>query len=178
MLPMNNFCLIRHPPALNIEGCCYGRLDVDVEPEHLSQAADTLRTTLPALPVFSSPARRCMALAAQLAEEFTVLDDLAELDFGEWEGQRWDNIPRNALDDWAAKPWTYRPGGGESAQDVLLRWRAARTHIAQQARTGSLVVSHAGLIRLALWDAGQLPTERFWAFPVAHAQPYVVPMPC
>ena len=39
---------------------------------------------------------------------------LAELDFGHWEMQSWDGIPRAEVDAWAADVAHYRPGGGES----------------------------------------------------------------
>ena len=60
------------------------------------------------------------------------------------------------MDAWAADPLRYRPGGGESVNDVLLRVRRAWTGIASSADT-TLVVTHAGPIRCLLHVALGVP---------------------
>jgi alpha-ribazole phosphatase len=76
---------------------------------------------------------------------------LAEMDFGHWEGQRWDDIPRPALDAWTADFHHHRPGGGESVASFLARVRAALDDCAQQARGPGvhrvLWITHAGVVR-------------------------------
>lgn len=57
--------LIRHAKPVIEEGICYGRLDI--EAENTLGVADHLRNALPpGLPVWSSPLRRCLALAEAL----------------------------------------------------------------------------------------------------------------
>lgn len=164
--------LVRHPPCLAGAGRCYGRLDLPVAATELASAAAQLRTQLPALPVFSSPLRRCLALARRLHARPTVLADLRELDFGRWEGQPWEAIDRSELDAWAADIWQYRPGGGENALELKQRWLRVYAHLEQQAPAGAILIAHAGLIRLALAEAGLLAGRERWAAPIVHATPY------
>jgi len=153
--------LIRHPPPKDIEGLCYGRLNVSVDESSVVEArkliADQIPVdTLDTAPVFCSPLTRCRVLAEQLAAPKAPLpsDDLIEMDFGMWQGLRWDAIPRNQIDEWAAEVWDYRPGGGESAQMVRRRWQRWLGVIRQRGEKVVIAVTHAGVIRVALADAG------------------------
>ena len=88
--------LIRHPRPLIAPGVCYGRLDVAAE-DPLPIAA-ALRALLPAgAPVWSSPLQRCRLLAGHLRPQPRLDERLQEIDFGDWEGQAWDDIPRQEI---------------------------------------------------------------------------------
>ena len=96
--------LIRHPRPLIESGVCYGQLDVEAEDP--ARLADQLAARLPArIPIISSPLRRARVLAEALGKRLDapVHDDprLREIDFGNWEGQRWEAIDRALLDAWA-----------------------------------------------------------------------------
>jgi alpha-ribazole phosphatase len=149
--------LVRHPQPSHIDGLCYGRLDVVVERRALIDAADSVlahipRQVLAGAHVYSSPSSRCQALARHLAapREPILAEDLAEMNFGHWEGVAWDAIPRAQMDAWTADVWGYRPGGGESANMVEIRWLRWLEHT-RCIGTGIVVaVTHAGVIRVAL----------------------------
>ncbi len=122
------FALIRHTRCDVAAGTCYGYLDVPLA----STAAADIGLTLSRVPqvdlVFSSPSQRCYSLARAIANrdacEIRTRDDLRELNFGSWEGLRWDDIPRTLSDAWAADPWNNTPPNGESESQL---WqRAAR----------------------------------------------------
>ena len=93
--------LIRHPrPFLDL-GICYGRLDIQAEDPQ--PVAARLKPLLPeGTTFFSSPLQRARLLAEALDPETRIDARLSEMDFGEWEGQPWDAIDRDALDAWAA----------------------------------------------------------------------------
>lgn len=78
--------------------------------------------------------------------ETTVSQDFAEMDFGDWENRRWEEIGRAALDDWAADFLGYAGHGGESV--AHLRDRVARG--LEAVPEGAVVVTHAGVIKAAL----------------------------
>src|SRR5579872_1552412 len=105
--------LVRHPPVLLAPGICYGRRDVALDPAQAPAAIARIVAALadfPA-PVWTSPATRCRQVAMALGE---INQDarVLELDFGAWEGQSWDAIPRAELDRWAADPLGFAPPGG------------------------------------------------------------------
>ena len=77
---------------------------------------------------------------------------LKEMNFGTWEGQRWDAIPRQELDGWTDAFETWRCGDGECVQDVMQRvaavWDEAQAHT-QATGQPTVWVTHAGVIRAA-----------------------------
>lgn len=156
--------LIRHPKPLIESGICYGRLDCPAE--DVPSVADTLLAELPqGLPVWSSPLRRCRELAAHLHARPMIDDRLAEMYFGEWEGRRWDDIPRAELDAWAADVAGYVPPGGESPRDLQ---RRALDFVASLTVPEAVIVTHAGVIRTLLAHWQGLPPERWTALNFAY----------
>ena len=138
--------LIRHPRPIVAAGTCYGRRDVAAE--NPAPAAERLRAVLPAgLPVWSSPSRRCLALAQLLADQPVADARLMEMNFGDWEGRPWDDIPRDQLDAWAADIAGYAPPGGESPLQVQAR---VLDFVAELRVPAAVLVTHAGVIRMLL----------------------------
>ena len=115
----------------------------------------------------ASPASSPPASAVPL----TLDARLAEIDFGAWEGRPWAAIPRAELDAWAADLLHARPHGGESVAMLLARTRAA---LADLRATGApcIAVTHAGVIRAALFVAGGDPAA--WQRPIPYAEPIVL----
>ena len=172
--------LIRHPPPLIEAGVCYGRLDLDCADPALYAAA--LQAQLPAgTVVFSSPLRRAHrlaeALAQTLATEVRLDERLREIDFGAWEGCRWDDIARAEIDAWAADVLGYAPPGGESvaalqarAVDFAASLASSRAASLASSRAASLassragsvaIVSHAGVLRALIGHWRALPTREW-----------------
>jgi alpha-ribazole phosphatase len=73
---------------------------------------------------------------------------LAEMNFGRWEMQSWDDIPRAEVDAWAADLLHYRPGGAECVLEVAQRVAAVIDDLRQAGTLEALLVCHAGTIRL------------------------------
>ena len=134
-------------------GTCYGRLDVPLAPGWRGWAieqADRLAATAP-VRIWTSPASRCLSVADVLARRLgleAIPDQrLLELDFGDWEGRRWEDVPRAALDRWAADPLGFRPPGGESGSALIERVGSFARALADDA-CSCVVVSHGGPLRL------------------------------
>lgn len=162
---------IRHLPLPGVAGLCYGRSDLPPDVAATTAAAAALSARLPRWPVVSSPARRCRLLAESLAERlqttFACDERWSEMHFGEWEQCRWDTLPRDALDRWAADPLGYRPPAGESALELFARVASAVDALHDDV----IVVTHGGPIR-ALWHLhGGLPPLEASARPVPHGVP-------
>lgn len=164
--------LLRHPPLLGAEGYCYGRSQPGVvDDTALGRALAGLQGFC-GLPVSSSPSPRCLALAQRLSSAVCIEPALQELDFGTWEGCRWDDISRTQLDDWAADIWHYPPGGGESARQLQARWQRLRLRWRADGEPLRVVVTHAGVIRMALAEAGLIAEADRWSSPIQHLHPY------
>ncbi|EGI76350.1 histidine phosphatase family protein [Hylemonella gracilis] len=167
--------LVRHAPPLIAPGVCYGASDVEADAERTAACAAQLALELPrGLTVHSSPLRRCLQLAQALCAlrpDLQLRQDprLREMDFGQWEGVRWDDIPRAAYEAWTADFGTERFGGQESVNDVLSRVAAAREE-ALAAGQEVVWVTHGGVLRaLALLGQGMNRLDRADQWPATVA---------
>lgn len=168
--------LVRHATPLIAPGTCYGHLDVPADTAATQAAATHLAAVLPdGVPVMHSTLQRCEQLALDLKAlrpDLTVLADprLREMNFGAWEGQRWDAIGKAPIDAWTTDFAHSAPGGGECLAAMLQRVSAALLAAQQQsaAHSGSDVVwiTHAGVARCVRWlqrcTPGQLPQADQW----------------
>jgi alpha-ribazole phosphatase len=147
--------LLRHTRPVGSDGVCYGRADLPPGPDLPREARRLDAQIGPVTAILSSPLVRCLRLAEALgaARALPVLRDprLAEIDFGAWEGLRWDAIPRAEIDAWAADLHHARPHGGETVAELALRVGEALA----AAPAGALIVTHMGPIRAALARAGR-----------------------
>ena len=155
--------LVRHAAVQVQTGVCYGRSDVALQPgwESIVGGLAVLARGMPCSVVYTSPASRCHDMAGRLAQatgmSMVVDARLAELDFGQWEGQRWDDVARTQLDAWAADPEGFAPPGGESGRTLRARVGAFWQDIAAKG-TAACVLSHGGPLRiLASLAVGEVP---------------------
>lgn len=165
--------LVRHALPQVAQGTCYGALDVAADEASTRQAALALAQALPPDAVLhSSPLQRCTQLAAALCAlradlTFTTDSRLREMDFGAWEGQRWDALAPAELKAWTDDFAHHRPGGGESVHSFMARvaqaWDEATLHDAN-----TVWITHAGVIRAAaLLHAGQASVTQAAQWPSA-----------
>lgn len=148
--------LLRHgdvagPPAL------YGRTDVALSETGWSRL-HRVPLVLPYQAVLSSPRRRCRDYAEQIASQRTLplrlVDDLAEMDFGEWDGVPFSvTLPQwSAMTAFWQAPSLHGPPGGETLDGFRERVVAAWRMQASLATGPQLWVVHAGVIRAILAD--------------------------
>lgn len=168
--------LVRHTePEAAARGRCYGRLDVDLS-DAGRRHAEGLGTALASFGVgalFSSPQRRALETArfigARLDLEPTEHPELAEIDFGEFEGRRYEEIAASEpalYRAWMDTPTAVRFPGGESFTDLRARVLPAVAEI-RAAHAGSVVVlvAHGGVIRAVLAAALALPDDEIFGLP-------------
>ncbi|MEA3113368.1 MAG: alpha-ribazole phosphatase [Caballeronia sp.] len=146
--------LIRHPAVGIDAGICYGRTDVPL----LADAADSARVlkerlTLLKVPAVegiwhTSPLSRCRLLAEALGP-IQADARLQELDFGTWEGQRWDGLDCAMLDAWAEDLEHAREHGGESVAQFAGRVIGWFDSVCPGNAIGPVhAVTHAGVMRV------------------------------
>jgi alpha-ribazole phosphatase len=168
--------LVRHPrPAVPV-GWCYGATDVPIDDAHLAELVAALPARLPrGAPVFSSPLSRCLRLADGLCGAGfgpPVVDArLREMDFGEWEGRTWSDVPRAQIDAWRDDLVRYVPPGGEPLEALA---RRATAFVDALAHPDAIVVTHAGVIQTLLRVLRGLPLSEFGGVRIDYGQ--VVPL--
>ncbi|GBR16542.1 phosphoglycerate mutase [Gluconobacter frateurii] len=145
--------LSRHPQVESAEGVCYGRQNMTLKAgwEPIASGLLTLAKGIGCSIVYTSPSMRCLAVARKLAEHSSLPvsqdERLQELNFGQWEGMTWADVPREALDSWAADPEGFSPPGGESGTNLRERVQSFWEDLIRAARP-ALVISHGGPLRL------------------------------
>ncbi len=110
--------LIRHTSVDLPPGVCYGQTDVPLKPTFEQEAKvvmDKLAKYSSFGAVYTSPLSRCTQLAAKCGYPNAIQDKrILELNFGEWEMQRYEDITDPRLDEWYNDYFNVAATGGES----------------------------------------------------------------
>jgi broad specificity phosphatase PhoE len=160
--------LVRHcEPEESIAGRAYGALDPPLSAEGRSRA-ERLAETLGALElaaVYASPLRRALETATPIAARHDlraqVHEGLREIDFGELEGERYDDLERarpEVFRTWMEDPTGVAFPGGESFAEVRKRALAAAGEIRMR-HPGATValVAHGGVTRAIIAASLEMP---------------------
>lgn len=158
--PPTRTLLLRHgETSHSVRRVFSGSSDPVLTPEGRAQARAAAKrlADVPYDVVVSSPLRRAVATAEQLAHEVLLDDRLRETDFGDWEGRTFAEIREewpDELNAWLADE-KVAPPGGESFADVEIRVREALDDLRERyAGSTVVVVTHVTpiktLVRLAL----------------------------
>jgi len=147
--------LIRHTKPLIDKDICYGQVDVPVEIYNFELAIMNIVSQLPKRidAIYSSPLFRCSHLAKYLQQKkYRSLDIrysnlLKEIDFGEWENKRWNDINQTHLNKWMTDFVNEPVRGGESFLQLHLRTREFIERIIDLSHSSVIIVTHAGVIR-------------------------------
>lgn len=167
--------MLRHAAVQVAPGMCYGRSDLPADVALTLQAARAAAALVaPGARVRVSALGRARQLAQALRQlrpdlaPATVDARLNEKDFGCWELQPWDAIPRAAVDEWLADFARFPFGGRDSTQAVIARVaEALRATRADLGDSGEAVwITHAGPIRavqyLARFGPSRQPQAGDW----------------
>ena len=173
---ITTFDLLRHGEPVG--GRKYrGQIDDPLSDKGWDEMDRALGGACPWTQVVSSPLVRCQAFAQALAERhglpFDVEARLREVGFGVWEGRTAAEIETvfpGALARFKADPLTSRPEGAEPLEDFHARVAAAleATRV-RHAGQHVLIVCHAGVIRMALAWALDMPLRQAYRIEVASA---------
>lgn len=155
---------VRHT-AVDVEpGICYGRTDVDVKSSFAEEAA-IVKTNIEAFTaeagqdfdaVYRSPLTRCRLLADYCGYPDAIPDErLLEMNFGEWEMKRYDDIKDPRLQQWFDDWINVSAPGGESFSDQMHRVSSFIDEMKQSGKRNILAFCHAGIIMNAMLLAGK-----------------------
>lgn len=157
---MTELLLIRHGEP-EIAGTCIGRrADTPLSGRGLIQAdhvADYLQREAPSV-IYSSPLSRAIQTVKPLANRLNITpiisNELAEIDFGEWEDRTWSDIQKRNPEIW--RRWLDNPGGtappgGETLGVFNHRIMKCVEEILQLHDSQKVLIStHAGPVRAIL----------------------------
>ncbi len=153
--------LIRHPEPDVPEGTCYGRSDIGLTGDAGTEAARLARLLPAGIPVFTSPLARCRNVAQHLSLQPTIDERLIEMDFGDWELHRWDEIEKSVFDAWIADILHFTPPGGEAAATMLARALDFIEDLRTLEAPAAAVVTHGGVLRVLFAHWLEVPTRRW-----------------
>ncbi|MBG55248.1 MAG: hypothetical protein CL795_05650 [Chloroflexi bacterium] len=146
--------VIRHTEVQNPNNLCYGNYDISLKPnyEHKSKIFfENLPNDLDQ--IYSSPSKRCTDLLDLHNLNFNIHNDLRELDFGDWEGKKWDDIDQKHLNYWMEDYVNRSPKNGEKMIDLYKRSIEFTYKLVELDLQKILLVTHAGVIRSLISEA-------------------------
>lgn len=179
----HHLLLVRHGESVDRDRCHGARSDPGLSVLGRRQAAAAaLRVRVLAnelgrvTRLLRSPAQRTEETAAPIAATLGLRpvtdEDWRERDWGEWEGERWDDCWARTPAEVTADPAAYlafTPPGGETAAAVAARVRSALAAVPRDPGT-TVVVTHAGAIRQVLASVLDLPLAATLQIDVAHGR--------
>ncbi|AWB65205.1 hypothetical protein C2869_01540 [Saccharobesus litoralis] len=176
--------LVRHPKVDGAAGL-YGATDIAAQPEaaehlnqqimlRLSQARQVEQdeqkpAAFERCRLFSSPKKRCLSVAEQVVKQVNcdnenkmqleVIDDLAEMDFGCYDGVAFESIPADSakwqeLENFWQNPAETVLPQAETLQSfhtrIINAWHKVLAKLQQSECSHALLVVHGGVIRMIL----------------------------
>lgn len=161
--------LVRHTKTDTKKGLCYGQSDVGLADSFCDEALQ-LQQKLPELngdcKVFSSPLSRCLRLANRFSDAVATDERLLEMNFGNWENSRFNEIDAHSLRRWTENFVDVAPPNGESFTDLCRRAGSFWLDLLNTQSEQVLIVTHAGVIRALLVHILKLPPANAFQFRV------------
>lgn len=150
---------VRHTSVAVERGVCYGQTDVPLADTFLSEAENVIKRLREIDPdgkhVYTSPLQRCVMLASICGYSDAIQDArLKEMNFGEWEMQRYDDIKDPRLQEWYDDYFHVCATGGESFEDQQERLRSFILSLKENDIEECLIFTHGGIIMQAMLLAG------------------------
>jgi len=137
--------------------------------------------------VYSSPLLRARRTAEILMEDLSltvgwdgglwILDDLIELDLGQWEGETYESLmkkyPERMRRHYADFVNSKAPGG-ESLSDLAARIRPVFRRVRKGEGEVTIIAAHAAVNRLIVCDALGVPLSNFFRIELGYASLCVI----
>jgi alpha-ribazole phosphatase len=165
MCDTTSFWLIRHAAVDGPKGTIWP----PTAPANLRDrgSLDLLRAHLPRdAKAYASPAQRTIDTAKALQLDPVLVGEFAEQDFGNWTGQRHDDLAATGGEAYAqfwSDPARSIPPGGESFEDQVAR---VRMGIGRIEAGSAILVGHSGTVRAALCIALDLKPQAALRFAI------------
>jgi alpha-ribazole phosphatase len=178
-LPFNFFgfmeiYVVRHTQVA-VKDTCYGQSNVPLADTFTSEAAK-YKNDLPDKfdAVFCSPLERCKHLSNALNYDNVIFENaLMEMNFGDWEGKKWNDIEQAKLDVWMNDFEHEKTPNGENLLELFDRVRLFLDNLRQQKFDKVLLITHAGVIRCIWAYLLEIPLQNIFKLPVGHNEVFI-----
>ena len=167
--------LIRHTPVKVSSKICYGRLDVPLS-ENFHSDINKIKKKLTKKYdiIYSSPSKRCIFLAEALdIGQYQIDDRLLEINFGDWEGLKWNEINKVKLNNWMEDFVNISPPNGESFNNMYIRITEFIKILRIENFNKVLIVTHSGVIRCFLAYFLKFPLINSFKIPIGFNGHYI-----
>ncbi len=183
--------LIRHTTPKIEKGICYGFSDLEIANSYqieldnlleklrfqLEKKKETVKVVDKEILIYTSPLQRCSVLAndlkISLQKNYSFVikenENLKEMNFGDWELKKWNEINETELKKWTDNFVTEFVPNGESfevlSQRVIDFWKEniepnSKKNSKSEKNKTVFIVCHAGVIRSILCHALQIPLQK------------------
>lgn len=143
-------------------GVCYGQADVGLAENYQDSFSKIVVDTNYGR-VICSPLSRCVQLAQYLDLDFSTDHRLKELNFGDWELKKWDEIDPDEFASWHHDYIHSAPPNGESLIDMQRRVLACLREQQEAFPQGKVLwITHAGVIRIVASTAAKKPLSEMF----------------
>ncbi|HUC89562.1 MAG TPA: alpha-ribazole phosphatase [Patescibacteria group bacterium] len=168
-----NIYIVRHTAPELDAGICYGQSDVPVDKAIYKECLETLKTKLQGInfdACYSSQLTRCKVLAADLFGGDLVEDKrLMELNFGQWEMKRWNEIDSKLLKDWGDQFDTVPCPDGESFEILQRRVIDFWQELTRKDHNTVMISTHGGVIRALVAHIFKMPLSNAFSIKLDYA---------
>lgn len=155
--------LIRHTSVAVEKGTCYGQTDVPVAATFESEARQVLeRLQLYGSfdAVYCSPLTRARMLATYCGYDPPIIDErLKEINMGDWEMQKYDEIKDANLQRWYDDYMNVAPTNGESFPMLYQRMKGFLDELRTKGHRRVAIFAHGGILLCAGLYAGLFSWE-------------------
>ena len=167
--------VVRHTPVNFDKKSCYGQLDVPLA-DSFEQDVEQIKGQLADAydKVYCSPLSRCKKLATTLKlDEHDEDSRLLELDFGDWEGMKWNAIDQEILNTWMSDFVNIAPPNGESLSQMHDRLSNFMSDLRKTNHQKVLLITHSGIIRCLWCYFLKFPLSNTFKFPVGFHEHHI-----
>ena len=170
--------LIRHTTPEIANGVCYGQSDIPLSKSFEIQKEKVLSQLPNDLDIiYSSPLKRCRMLLTSIDCSKKITDPrLMELNFGDWELKKWDEINHEELSKWMENYLEIAPPKGENFLDLHRRVSSFWDSLKNSPFKKVAVISHAGVIRIISGIVNKTDLKKMMDLKIAYGQVFKVTM--
>lgn len=167
--------VIRHTPVAIGKDTCYGQSNVPLA-DTFWQDTEHYKKELPKdfEIIYCSPLIRCKQLATALQFENIVYENaIMEINFGDWENKKWNDLNQTELNNWMADFVNIKTPNGENLVELFERVKIFVENLRQQEHKKVLLITHAGVIRCLWAYLLEISLQNIFKIPVGHNEIFI-----